>query len=306
MSDQGRRGAKLTVMKAQIGTLDVLSEQGYLYEPKLDGYRALCFVNESIAFISRNGKDLTSQYPELTHFRENIKASRCVLDGEIVAYDEKGHPSFTLLQRRNTAQYVVFDILMKDGKSLLNKTLKERKKILAGTVEGGNRIEKIFFTDNGEALWQEATKLDIEGVVAKEINGRYYPGERSKTWLKLKIFKTIECVIVGFTQDTRMISSLALGLYKDGDLVYVGTVGTGFSDKLLHDLYLALGTIKIQQVPVINPPKSKDIQWVKPVLVIEIKYLEFTPYNILRGPVFLRLRFDKKPQECTFKDQVLS
>jgi bifunctional non-homologous end joining protein LigD len=297
---------KLSVMNAKIGDQSLLNKAGYIYEPKLDGYRALCYVNKTITLISRNGKDITSNYPELTGMRKNIKAKSCILDGEIVAYDEQGNPSFSLLQRQRTANYIVFDILMKDGELLIDKPLIERKKILEDTVIDGNRIQKILYTNDGVALWHEIKKRHLEGIMAKETEGLYYPGRREKTWLKIKMTNTIDCIIVGYIQGTRIISSLALALYDESKkLRYIGTVGTGFKEQFLIHLFHALEMIKVSVPPVVNPPKNKFIQWVKPTLVGEIKYLEFTRSMILRAPVFLRLRTDKKPQECTFIDQGL-
>ncbi len=295
---------KLSVMNARVGTVEDLVMPGYIYEPKLDGYRALCYVNGDMFFISRKDIDLTKKYPTLS-FRDAIHAKSCVLDGEIVAYDKEGKPNFELLQQGYPATYVVFDILMINGKILTDKPLLERKKILDETISPAPFFEKIFFTESGQALWQEAKRLGLEGVMAKEEKGHYYPGLRSATWLKIKLLSTIDCVIIGFTSsERRLVSSLALGLYDaQGNLHYVGKVGTGFTEKFLSQFYDYTMMIKTLQNPTVDVIREK-ITWLKPMLACEVKYLEVTRDGVLRTPVFLRMRFDKKPEDCTLEDQI--
>lgn len=300
----GRRMIKFRVMNAKIGTTNDLDKPGYLYEPKLDGYRALCFVNGDVTFMSRNNKDLTSTYPELA-FRQNIKAQSAILDGEIVAYDQNGHPNFALLQQGKHASYVVFDILMKDGQSLTLKPLLERKKILDSTVVDGNGIEKIFYTTKGQELWNEVVKRQMEGVMAKKSDSSYYPGQRSNVWLKIKLLNTLDCIIIGYLPGKRAIASLALGLYNQaGELVYIGNVGTGFTEDMIEELSNKLKSITTKNVSIKNKELlPRNSVMVKPLYVAEVKYLEMTPYGILRASVFLRLRDDKRPEECTFTNQ---
>ncbi len=296
---------RLHVMNAKIGDIGYLDKQGYIYEPKLDGYRALCYVDGDLTFMSRNDKNLTAAYPELLHFRQNIHAHSAILDGEIVAYDQQGNPNFALLQQGKQASYVVFDILMKDDASLISKPLLERKAILSSTVVDGEGIEKIFYTTKGHALWDEIKKRKIEGVMAKKANGLYYPDKRIDTWVKIKLVNTIDCVIIGYLAGKRVIASLALGLYDEvGNLVYIGNVGTGFAEQMTTELASMLKNITVTSLSVKNEAVlPRNIILVKPVLVAEIKYLEMTPYGMLRASVFLRLRNDKLPNECTFLNQ---
>lgn len=296
------------IMKAVISTEEMLNKPGYIYEPKLDGFRALCYVNSHLKFISRNGIDLTEKFFLQNNIlknnnRKSILAKSAVLDGEIIAYDKEGNPSFNALKTGSQAYYIVFDILSKNGKKLITLPLIERKKILEDTIVDGTYIQKNIYTDRGIDLFNEIKKRKGEGVVAKEIDGLYYPGERKSVWLKIKLFNTLDCVIVGYKTGIRLIRSLALGLYdNEKKLHYIGNVGTGFSEKDVQDLYkkvLPLHTDK-------NPTENKyvqDIVWIKPKLVCEVKYQEFTPYNMLRIAVFMRLRIDKKPIECTFSEQ---
>lgn len=290
---------QLVPMMAKVGKISDLNKLEFIFEPKLDGIRAICYVNEEITLISRNGNDITKSFSNLS-FRDKINAQSCILDGEIVAYDEAGHPNFSLLQRGAPTNYVVFDILMKNGDDLTQMPLLERKNILKETISENDSIEKIFFTFNGTALWNEIKKRDLEGVMAKKANSLYYPDVRSDVWLKIKLFNSVDCVIVGFTTGRREIASLALGLYDENkNLLYIGKVGTGFKEKLLEELLQKLNSIKISEKLIINDAPN-EIIWTKPELVCEIKYLEFTRANLLRNPSFIRLRFDKNPEECNF------
>jgi len=306
-------------MLAEQGSERDLARKGYIFEPKLDGTRAICYLNnESITMINRRGRDITYRYPEFD-FSGKVKAKTCVLDGEIIVYDADGNPDFNLLQGReqldnkimielrskeNPATYVVFDILMKNGKDLTHLSLKDRKRILDRTIleskDGFNTIQKIFFTKNGRSLYRIIRKHKLEGVMAKDINSRYYQGERVPAWLKIKYVKTIDCIIVGYVQEKRIISSLALALYDNGKLRYVGRVGTGATEEFLERLYEKLEAIRVKK-PYVEYSDSKDIKWVKPRFVCEIKYLNFTKKGKLRAPVFLRLRDDKPLRDCVIE-----
>jgi len=296
---------KYHAMNARIGSIkDLNKPDDFIYEPKMDGIRALCHTNSDIKLISRNNINLTPKYPELD-FRKNIKAKTCVLDGEIVAYNKKGNPEFNLLQLGHAAHYVVFDILSKDGKDLTHLPLSERKVILDKTVIDGSNIEKIFFTHDGKALWRIALKKKLEGVMAKEFSAQYYSGLRSSVWLKIKSFNTLDCIIIGYTSGKRIISSLALGIYdSQKNLKYIGKVGTGFSFEFLDKLYSKLTKLRVKKSPLEYEIKEKDINWVSPKLVCEVKYVEITRDVKLRSPVFLRLRTDKTPAECILSDQI--
>ena len=303
----------MQIMKAKIGEKSFLEKTGYIYEPKLDGFRALCYINENIKLISRNEKSFNEVFPTLTKFRKNINAQSCILDGEIIAYDDYGNPNFSMLDSGKNLSYVVFDILELNSELLIKKPLIERKKILDQVVKTGNNIEVMFYTPDGQKLWEEMLKRNLEGVIAKKINGLYYPGKRTDEWVKIKFFNTIDCVIVGYISGRRNISSLALALYgEDKKLHYIGNVGTGFNQSDLSELEKILKPIKVENLSIVlNPERGavwlrsvKKINWVKPKFVCEVKYQELTSYGILRIAVFQRLREDKKPKECTIKDQL--
>ena len=308
-------------MLAKIGEKSILSSKQYFFEPKLDGTRAVLYMKgRKLDFINRRNRNITYRYPEFKNFHKFINAESCILDGEIVVYDKKGIPNFNLLQMRDQlekpamiqirykelpATYVVFDILEKDGKSLVNLPYIERKKILEQTVNENEHLELCFYTQDGTSLWKKVRKVKLEGVMAKKRNSRYYPGRRLDEWLKIKNLKTVDVVIVGFSQEIRIISALCMALYKNGKLYYIGRVGTGFTEGFLKELYPKLKKIIQKKIPVENPPKNwekHNIKWLKPMYVAEVRYLEVSKDKILRAPSFMRLRYDKPVRECVWEE----
>lgn len=287
-------------MKAALGSEANLKDSNTIFEPKLDGIRALCYVNKEMRFFSRNGIEITSRYPELA-VRSSIKAKSALLDGEIIVLDPELAPRFSLWQQGHAAVYVVFDLLMLNGTSVMTEPLLTRKNLLQEIITPTDTLELCLYTSNGPALWKEMVKRDMEGVVAKRISSLYEPGIRSKAWLKIKAYKTLEAIIIGYTSGKRTISSLLLGIYDKKTLLYIGKVGTGFSDDMLRNLYTILKPLETKQPPVATDIQT--VQWVKPQIACEIKYQEMTTALRLRHPVFLRLRPDKNRQEITFQDQ---
>lgn len=290
-------------MLTKRGDKTLLKSHELIFEPKLDGYRALCVKkNGKLSFYSRNGLPMTEKYPELQH-PKLIKATSAILDGEIIAYGPDGMPHFQALQQGKPAVYIVFDIIEKDGKSLINEPLTERKKILKATVRNGTEIEKIFDTSDGEALWKQMVKHRLEGVMAKVPDSRYYPNERTGVWLKIKIHETVDAVIVGYTSGRREISALVLGLYDGKQLTYIGKVGTGFNEATMAELAKKFSSRQRAGPPKgFNPLKKiKDVQWLSPTMACEIKYANVTGEGILRAPVFLRIRTDKTAKQCSME-----
>ena len=301
-------------MLAAMGTKDDLEREGYIYEPKLDGTRALCYANSTMKFINRRGHELTERYPEFS-FRDQIKARTCVLDGELIVYDNRGNPSFHLLQKReqskpsmakilsiqHPATYVVFDILELEGKELISTRLDERKKIMHSVLRDGHHMQSIAFTKDGKKLWSVVEQRKLEGVMAKRSNSYYEPGKRSDAWLKIKALKTVDCVLLGYTSEIRTISALALGLYFGDELRYVGRVGTGFTEKYLEDLRPVLDGMLAEKPPVASFPREPVITWVRPELIAEVEILELTRDKHLRAPSFRRLRNDKDVEDCVIE-----
>lgn len=303
-------------MLCETGVESLLSEDGYIFEPKLDGTRCIATVSEVVKLINRRGREISKRYPFITRELKEIP-HRCVLDGEIVCFNEDQVPDFNRLQMREQidsdllieararsipATYVVFDILERDGESLLDEPLSRRKEILAETVKDSEHIMRIRYETDGAKLWDEIRKKNMEGVIAKRTTSRYYPGKRSWNWLKLKHTKSIEVVLVGYTTEKRAISALGMGLYHNGALVYIGSVGTGFSDQVIKDLKREIteAQLKTERPPVSNLEKvPKQMVGLKPHFVATVKYLEVTESGELRAPSFKTLRRDKSPEECT-------
>ncbi len=303
-------------MLAFPGRKEDLDREGLVYEPKLDGTRAICYKEGKVRYINRRDRDITARYPEL-QTSSNILAETCVLDGEIVVFDKEGNPSFHLLQKREQASpsvyhlrsgqhpatYVVFDVLSVDGRDLTSLALSERRRVLERMVVDGPFIRKIVQTADGRKLWDLIVERGVEGVMAKSTDGRYEQGVRSKLWLKIKTTLTADCVIVGYTHEKRALSSLALGLYDGGDLVYVGRVGTGFTEEFLDQMIKVLEPLRVATPSVTIVPEH-EIVWVRPELVCAVEFLELTMHGHLRAPSFRGLRDDKPPNDCGM-DQVL-
>jgi len=292
-------------MLCKIGTTKDLAHEETIYEPKLDGYRVVCHVTpDGFTLITRNGNDITADFPELD-IRKKIKVRTAILDGELVVYNKKHNPDFNLIQNKKNnpklkVTLVVFDILSKNNKSLMKKELMTRKQILDQTVVDSARVEKIVFTIHGKELWQLMHKQKLEGVIAKKMHGHYVMNKRTDSWIKIKFSQTFDAIIVGFTQEKRTISALALGAYYRGKLRYIGKVGTGFNELSITQLYKLLKPLEIEKPKVYNADEApSSIMWIKPTQVAEIKYLEVTKDYRLRAPVFLHLRTDKKPKDCT-------
>ncbi|MGP0074741.1 MAG: DNA ligase D [Bryobacteraceae bacterium] len=290
---------------------------GWLYEVKWDGVRALCFIeNNELKILSRSGKHCEQQYPELSVLPRQVRATQAILDGEIAVLDEKGRSSFSLIQprisvadanavahlsRSTPTNLFLFDLLYLDGYDLRGVPLEERKRLLSEVVTPSDRIHvSDFFTVDGAAMFEAARANGLEGIVAKA-RGSKYEGRRSRDWIKIKVTSTGDFVIGGFTHGERdYFSSLVLGLYDGQKLTHAGQVGTGFNEKSLKEIYSKIEPLITNKSPFSGTVKAlRDVTWLQPELVAEIKFLEVTPDGLLRAPVFVALRPDKDPKECT-------
>jgi bifunctional non-homologous end joining protein LigD len=292
------------------------SGDSWLYEVKWDGVRALCFIEDNeLRIFSRSGKRCEQQYPELSVLPRHVKASQAILDGEIAVLDDKGRSSFNMIQPRisvtdaNSVAHLsrstpvnlfLFDLLYLDGYDLRGVPLEERKRLLSKIVSPSERIlVSDFFTVDGDAMLEAARANGLEGIVAKA-RGSKYEGRRSRDWVKVKVVTSDDFVIGGFTHGERdYFSSLVLGLYDGQKLTHAGQVGTGFNEKSLKEIYGKIEPLITKKSPFTGTVKAlRDVTWVQPELVAEIKYLEMTPDGLLRAPVFVALRPDKNPKEC--------
>jgi bifunctional non-homologous end joining protein LigD len=288
----------------------------WLYEIKWDGVRALCFIeNGRLRLVSRNGNPMDRQYPELSVLPNQVNAAAAILDGEVVALDEQGRPSFALLQNRitqgdaNTIAHLsrskpvalyLFDLLYLDGEDLRGRPLLERKQLLTSVVKPGGVIRiSEHFPDNAGQLLDAARENGLEGIVGKRAQS-LYESKRSRDWLKIKVVSQQEFVICGFTEGEREhFGSLVLGVYRNGGLQYVGCVGTGFDQKMIRTIRQMLERLVTTRPPFGADPKiGRRVTWVRPELVCEVRFARWTEEGRLRAPVFLGLRPDADPKEA--------
>ncbi len=323
---QGSRAAPLpealTPMAAS--AREPFSHPDWLFEPKLDGIRALARISGGEARLtSRRGTDLTATYPGLAATLAAQPVAEALYDGEIVAFDERGVPSFELLQQRmNLAgeidiaaaeervpvTYMAFDLLHLDGYDLTDVALEERKETLARVLLPAGPISLVEeLPAGGKEAYEGAVALGLEGVVAKRRGSRYLPGKRSDSWAKVKARTTAEFVVCGFTPGEGLraptFGALLLGARDaaGGALVYRGRAGGGFTDAMLVDLRPRLDALVTDASPFPEtPPEAAGATFVRPEIVVEVEYTEVTSQGLLRAPVFKRLRPDKAPAEAVF------
>lgn len=294
-------------MKAQLSDLPAFDNPAWIFEIKWDGYRAIAEINPSgNKLYSRNGLTFDKAYPKVFEALKSIK-KKAIIDGEVVVLDEHGKPNFQKLQNYKTndkyvIQYYVFDCIELDGKNITDLPLVERKERLKKIIP---KSEVIVFCDHvdteGKALFREMKKMNLEGMIAKRKNSKYIIGKRSPDWLKIKNVQTQEAIIVGYTApkgSRSSFGSLLLAVKQRGKLIYIGNVGTGFTDKSLKELHTKLKKIIRKTSPLDVPIKeTPDMTWVDPVLVCNIKFTEITEDGSVRHPVFQGLRIDKEAKE---------
>jgi bifunctional non-homologous end joining protein LigD len=294
------------------------SSENWIFEVKWDGIRAIAYINDELSIKSRNQKELKNNFPELQELKKLVR--NVVLDGEIIVMKD-GKVDFQTLMKRILATfprenehlsrkfpaiYVVFDILEKDGKSIVDKPLLERKRILEETLkEGTNVVFSSFVEKDGEAFYEATLSKGLEGVMAKKKESTYELGRRSSSWLKIKKTKNCDCVIFGYTKGKgsrkATFGALILGLFDRDVPVFVGKVGTGFSQTDLETLSQAFKKLIIEKKTLEGVDVPEEVTWLKPVLVCQVGYQVITEDVKFRMPRYLGLRSDKKPGECTFE-----
>ncbi len=283
----------------------------WVFEEKYDGIRAVAYRDgDRVRLLSRTGQDLTAGFASVVEALRQLPDSDVVLDGELVVFDPQGVSRFQLLQRRGVdprtrTVYAVFDCLRSQGRDLLRRPLEERRKRLAELIpaRSGPLMISRRLPRNGERALAIAREKGWEGVIAKIATSPYEPALRSRAWLKLKVRGESEFVIGGHTppQGSRAeFGALLVGLYDNGRLRYTGKVGTGYTQETLRDLGAKLKRLRTDESPFDPPPPIPGALWVKPRLVAQIAYAEWTADGKLRQPAFLGLRTDKRPEECTW------
>lgn len=295
--------------KPQLATLtdQVFDDQDWLFENKYDGYRTLIHINSGkVNLSSRNGLSFNKKYEPLVASFGNIK-DNMILDGEIVVEDAKGKSRFQWLQDyedhpgKGKLKCYVFDILYFNGYDLTPLPLLQRKRILEALLPTQDDIiySKHILGKGTQAL-KKVSQQGYEGLIAKKTDSPYHVSKRSKNWLKIKVVKEQEMVVGGYTEPkgTRNgFGALLLGYYEHNQFIYSGKVGTGFNETSLKDLHHTLKKLTVKTCPFVKKPKEPNVSWVKPELVVQVKYSEWTEAGSLRHPVFVGLREDKKPEE---------
>jgi bifunctional non-homologous end joining protein LigD len=307
------------------GGYTAFDDPAWWFEPKFDGIRSVTMLATDLTkLVSRTGRDVSAQYPELHMIHELVDQVNAVVDSEIVAFDEEGKNSFEALQQRmNLANereikrmstqipvaLVAFDLLWLDGHDLTSLKLEERRELLETIVEQDERLQVVTHVEGtGKDFTAIAKQLDLEGVVAKKIGSRYQAGRRSPDWRKIKLTNTQDCVILGWTRGeggrSGTFGALLVGAYLDGTLLWIGQVGTGFTDAMLQRVMGQLEPL-VRSTPAGDDPELGQVKgatFVEPRVVCEVEYLEITrSTKKMRAPSFKGIRDDKAPEDCVLE-----
>jgi bifunctional non-homologous end joining protein LigD len=289
----------------------------WTYELKFDGYRALIIkTKQQVEVRSRKNKDLTRMYPALAAAGQRLNADQAIVDGEIVALDPQGRPSFQALQHRGSHPghqivFYAFDLLHLDGTDLTAEPLLKRRARLARVLDGSGLLPSQELPGTVAAIVDAVRGLGLEGVVAKRKDSLYEPGERSDAWQKLKLENQQEFVIGGYRPGSNGIDALLVGYYDETGLRFAGKVRAGFVPHLRREVFKALKPHHVDDCPFVDLPNSKssrwgggvtademrEMQWVRPELVAQIRFVEWTAEGRLRHAAFLGLRSDKSARE---------
>jgi bifunctional non-homologous end joining protein LigD len=322
------QGARKTAMPSRLEpmlatlTEHAFSDPNWLFEIKWDGVRALASIEDgTLTLKSRNGIDISKRYPELSTITKFIAARQAILDGEIVALDAHGHSSFERLQERMHVRvpsgslisqipviYFAFDLIYCDGYDLREAPLLQRKQLLRNLL---HTTERVRFSDHqlehGKELLELAKEQGLEGILAKRINSPYV-SDRSDNWLKLKITRTLDAVVGGWTAprtEAIPFGALLLGLYQGKQFRFIAHVGSGFDAKKMEELSARLQELRVSVCPFKTAPEANEKPfWVSPALVARVKFSGWTQEHSLRHPVFLGLREDVRPADCQWESEV--
>jgi DNA ligase D-like protein (predicted ligase) len=288
----------------------------WMYEVKLDGYRALLMkAGDTVRLMSRNSKDLTHAYRLVHAAGRKLHADSVTLDGEIVAIDREGRPSFQALQHRSPGNHVVvfyaFDVLHRDGRDLTSLTLDERRSHLPGVIGDSGVLISQELPGSAADVVEAVRALGLEGIVAKRRESRYTPGQRTHAWVKVKLELQQECVIGGYRPGPLGIDALVVGVYERGALRFAGKVRAGFTPHLRREVLASLKPLHSAVCPFSDLPTSGSIrwgggvtaddmigmQWVAPDAVAQIRFVEWTAEGHLRHAAFLGMRGDKAARD---------
>jgi bifunctional non-homologous end joining protein LigD len=316
--DHGTAPAARTEYRPMLARLsEQIPKDGWLFEIKWDGYRIVARVSGGEAELrSRKWEDYTRRFSGVAkELPRALRTPDCVVDGEVCALDDRGRPSFSAMQqgKANTPiVYYVFDLLEVDGEPMVDRPLAERRRRLDRLLDPRNRTVRLSETfDDGASLAEAAKAQGLEGIVAKRAGSRYRPGERSRDWLKIKRGKPRqEFVVAGYTKGkgrrAGRLGSLVLAVHEDGELVYAGNVGTGFSDREIDRLLGLLRPLERPDSPFRDVPRmprirKDEVVWVEPGLVVEVEFVEWTHDRRLRAPSYVGLHDDKEAEAVTIE-----
>ncbi len=284
----------------------------WAFEIKWDGYRAIADLRSDIQLYSRNGLSFAEKFKKIVNSLK-LQDHEMILDGELVAYDNAGKPSFQMLQNMGenpnlTIVYQVFDLLYLNGHSTENLDYLQRKELLKEALKETDLVKyHDHVLEKGKEFFRLVENLGLEGMMAKKIDSTYATNSRNGDWLKVKSQQTEEVLICGFTApkgSRKKFGSLILGRYNGDEIIFTGHTGSGFSDKTLTEIYEKMEPLIIPKPAFKTIPKTNDKPtWIKPELIAEIKFTEITKDHIFRHPVFLRLREDLNPKDLNFKKE---
>jgi bifunctional non-homologous end joining protein LigD len=295
--------------------VDSLPEgDGWLYEVKWDGYRALIIKHgPQVRIRSRNDKDLTAAYPTVATAAGRLRVGAAVIDGEIVALGADGKPSFQALQHRaatpgHVIVFYAFDLLHQDGEDLHRLPLDERRRRLQRVVKGSALLLSEVLDGGAAQVVEAVAAVGLEGVIAKRRSSRYEPGERSGAWVKFKLERQQEFVVGGYRPGTHGVDALLVGVYEGSRLMFAGKVRAGFTPHVRREVFERLKGLGVDRCPFANlptlrrsrwgsgvpPEEMKEMQWVRPAVVAQVRFVEWTAEHQLRHSAFLGLRDDKK------------
>jgi bifunctional non-homologous end joining protein LigD len=289
----------------------------WMYEVKLDGYRALLLKKgDRVQIRSRNDKDLTRTYPGVAAAARRLRAEQAVVDGEIVAVDRVGRPSFQALQHRGSHPdhaivFYAFDLVHLSGEDLMDRTLDARRAALSRVLDGSGILMSMELKGTASNVIEAVKTLGLEGVIAKRRRSRYTSGDRHTAWVKLKLDRQQEFVVGGYRPGPSGVDVLLVGYYEGRRLHFAGKVRAGFTPHLRREVHARVRPLVVEQCPFADLPNSRPsrwgggvtademavMSWVKPELVAQIRFVEWTAEGHLRHAVFLGLRDDKPPRQ---------
>jgi bifunctional non-homologous end joining protein LigD len=305
-----------------LATLSAHAPRGeeWTYEAKFDGYRMIAVKDgRKVTLFSRNGKDMTKTYPSVAAAVASIATTTVMLDGEVIALDEQGQPSFQALHHQSTVVtvYYAFDVLHIDGRDLIQTPLDDRRSELARVLHNSSVFRSEALPGSPEQIERAVRALKLEGIVAKRRRSFYEAGKRSKSWIKVKFDRRQEFVVGGFKPTTTGFDSLVVGYYQSARLHFAGRVRAGFTAHDRGEIYRLIAPHEVTRCSFVDLPSTRTghwgegvtaedmskLRWVKPIVVVEVSFVEWTREGALRHSRFVGLRSDKRPRDVRREEE---